>query len=139
LFLSSQSSLTVGNRVLVNGVKSGILRYIGSVEFAQGLFCGVELDEPEGKHDGQVNDIRYEKNELNILISLFLKRYFQCKTNHGVFVPRDKVVLASRERTNVCIVHKKYIHFRKYLDNKTINRSFETSNDTFDDDFIDSK
>jgi dynactin complex subunit len=59
LFISSKSSLTVGNRVLVNGLKSGILRYIGSVKFAQGLFCGVELDEPEGKHDGQVNNVRY--------------------------------------------------------------------------------
>jgi dynactin complex subunit len=47
--------------VLVNGLKSGTLRYIGTVQFAQGLFCGVELDEPDGKHDGQVNDIRYEE------------------------------------------------------------------------------
>jgi dynactin complex subunit len=56
---SSKLSLAVGNRVLVNGLKNGILRYIGSVEFARGLFCGVELDEPDGKHDGQVNNIRY--------------------------------------------------------------------------------
>jgi dynactin complex subunit len=55
---SSKSSLTVGNRVLVNGLKSGTLRYIGPVQFAQGLFCGVELDQPEGKHDGEVKDIR---------------------------------------------------------------------------------
>ncbi len=59
MFISSKSSLIVGNRVLVNGLKNGILRYIGSVKFAEGLFCGVELDEPDGKHDGQVNDIRY--------------------------------------------------------------------------------
>lgn len=50
--------LVVGNRVLVNGIKSGTLRYIGSVKFAQGDFCGVELDQPEGKHDGQVQDVR---------------------------------------------------------------------------------
>ncbi len=55
---SSKSSLAVGNRVLVNGLKSGILRYIGTVQFAQGLFCGVELDQPDGKHDGEVKDIR---------------------------------------------------------------------------------
>ncbi|CAF1246783.1 unnamed protein product [Adineta steineri] len=78
----SKISLTVGDRVLVNGLKIGTLRYKGTVKFAQGLFYGVELDEPEGKHDGQVNDFRY----------------FQCKTNHGVFVPYDKVVLAPRER-----------------------------------------
>ena len=56
--LTSKSSLTVGNRVLVNGLKSGVLRYIGTVQFAQGLFCGVELDQAEGKHDGEVKDIR---------------------------------------------------------------------------------
>ncbi len=56
---SRKLSFTVGNRVLVNGLKSGILRYIGTVQFARGLFCGVELDEPDGKHDGQVNNIRY--------------------------------------------------------------------------------
>jgi dynactin complex subunit len=83
--------LAVGNRVLVNGLKIGTLCYIGTVKFAQGLFYGVELDEPEGKHDGQVNDIRY----------------FQCKTNHGVFVPYDKVVPAPRERTSVGIYYKK--------------------------------
>ncbi len=44
--------------MLVNGLKSGTLRYIGPVQFAQGLFCGVELDQPEGKHDGEVKDIR---------------------------------------------------------------------------------
>lgn len=58
LLISSKSLLPVGSRVLVNGLKSGILRYIGSVEFAEGLFCGVELDEPDGKHDGQVNNTR---------------------------------------------------------------------------------
>ncbi len=59
MFICSKSSLTVGNHVLVNGLKRGILRYIGEVKFAKGLFCGVELDQPDGKHDGQVNDIRY--------------------------------------------------------------------------------
>lgn len=53
-----KSSLTIGNRVLVNGLKIGTLRYIGVVQFAQGIFCGVELDQPDGKHDGQVNDVR---------------------------------------------------------------------------------
>ncbi|CAF0765859.1 unnamed protein product [Adineta ricciae] len=76
-------SFSVGERVLVNGLKIGTLRYAGTVKFASGLFYGVELDEPEGKHDGQVNDFRY----------------FQCKANHGVFVPYDKVILAPRERT----------------------------------------
>ncbi|CAF0744396.1 unnamed protein product [Adineta ricciae] len=81
---NDKPSLTVGSRVLVNGLKGGILRYIGTVQFAQGIFCGVELDQPDGKHDGEVKDIRY----------------FQCALNHGVFVPQDKVVLAPRARAS---------------------------------------
>ncbi|CAF4026455.1 unnamed protein product [Adineta steineri] len=57
---NNKPSLTVGSRVLVNGLKSGTLRYIGIVKFAQGIFCGVELDEPDGKHDGEVKDVRYK-------------------------------------------------------------------------------
>ncbi|CAF3996248.1 unnamed protein product [Rotaria magnacalcarata] len=80
---NNKSTLSVGNRVLVNGLKTGILRYIGTVKFATGSFCGVELDQPEGKHDGQIKDVRY----------------FQCRPNHGVFVPSDKVVVEPRART----------------------------------------
>ncbi|CAF2085137.1 unnamed protein product [Rotaria magnacalcarata] len=79
----TKSLFTVGDRVLINGLKSGTLRYVGAVKFAQGLFCGIELDEPDGKHDGLVNNIRY----------------FQCETNHGIFVPQDKVILAPQGRT----------------------------------------
>ena len=60
IFISSKLLFTVGNRVLVNGLKIGTLRYIGTVKFAKGIFCGVELDEADGKHDGQVNDTRYK-------------------------------------------------------------------------------
>ncbi|CAM4928714.1 unnamed protein product [Rotaria socialis] len=80
---NNKSTLSVGNRVLVNGLKTGILRYIGTVKFATGTFCGVELDQPEGKHDGEIKDVRY----------------FQCRPNHGIFVPSDKVVVEPRART----------------------------------------
>ncbi|CAF4280140.1 unnamed protein product, partial [Rotaria magnacalcarata] len=29
----------------------------------------------------------------------FYERYFQCETNHGIFVPQDKVILAPQGRT----------------------------------------
>jgi hypothetical protein len=51
------------------------------------------------------------KNKNKILIIFcfsFFKRYFQCKTNHGIFVPHDKVVLASRERTYVYLFLLKF-------------------------------
>jgi dynactin complex subunit len=56
----------LGKRVLVNGLYSlllnssflqkghfgGILRYMGPVQGKQGIFFGVELDQPVGKNDG---------------------------------------------------------------------------------------
>ena len=39
--------------------------------------------------------------ERNEHFHLIFQRYFQCKTNHGVFVPHDKVTLAAREQANV--------------------------------------
>lgn len=29
------------------------------------------------------------------------QRYFQCQTNHGIFVPREKVILENRDRIHV--------------------------------------
>ncbi|CAF1372163.1 unnamed protein product, partial [Didymodactylos carnosus] len=77
--LPTNSSLIVGCRVQIGGLKTGILRYVGSVHFAQGQFCGIELDEPDGKHNGEVQNIRY----------------FDCPQNHGVFVPQEKVIVLS--------------------------------------------
>lgn len=50
--------LRIGDRVVVNSAKRGMLkgrvRFIGQTEFANGTWCGVELDEPHGKNDGSV-------------------------------------------------------------------------------------
>lgn len=49
--------LRLGDKVFVNthkGVVPGRLRYLGMVHFAPGQWAGIELDEPAGKHDGQV-------------------------------------------------------------------------------------
>ena len=57
----SQKDLRIGDRVIVSssqGSKTGVLRYVGTTEFALGEWCGVELDEPIGKNDGSVNDKR---------------------------------------------------------------------------------
>lgn len=51
------SSLRLGSRVVVNSVQgllSGILRYLGPSSFASGQWAGVELDEPVGKNDGSM-------------------------------------------------------------------------------------
>ena len=57
--------------------KYGVLRYYGEPEFAPGYWCGVELDQPEGKNNGSLQGIRY----------------FSCDDGFGVFIPLSKVEL----------------------------------------------
>ena len=57
--------------------KYGVLRYFGEPEFAPGYWCGVELDQAEGKNNGSLQGIRY----------------FSCEEGCGVFVPLSKVEL----------------------------------------------
>ncbi|VDK30106.1 unnamed protein product [Gongylonema pulchrum] len=49
----------VGKRVIVGRVGAGTLMYVGPVEGKEGVFCGVELDHPEGKHDGTYQGVQY--------------------------------------------------------------------------------
>ncbi|KAK2150521.1 hypothetical protein LSH36_402g03045 [Paralvinella palmiformis] len=69
------SHLKVGDKVKISGVKTGVVRFYGRTHFADGDWCGIELDEPEGRHDGLIEGTRY----------------FQCKPKHGLFAPIHKV------------------------------------------------
>jgi hypothetical protein len=74
------TAFTIGARVLVGGQKPGRLRYIGSVHFvpdSAGLWCGIELDDPDGLHDGTVDGVRY----------------FTCRDGHGILAPRHRVTV----------------------------------------------
>ncbi|KAF2361557.1 CAP Gly-rich domain [Trinorchestia longiramus] len=89
--LSSYGQLSVGDRVVVNGkgmVRVGVLRHLGRTDFADGLWAGVELDDPVGKNDGSVAG----------------KKYFSCKPLHGLFSPIQCVTkqgsTASTRRTS---------------------------------------
>jgi len=70
-------AFTLGASVLVGGVKPGRLRYIGGVHFVAGQWCGIELDDADGLHDGVVDGVRY----------------FTCRDGHGIFAPRQRVTL----------------------------------------------
>ncbi|KAI8092701.1 dynein associated protein-domain-containing protein [Halteromyces radiatus] len=70
------SDLRPGTRIQVQG-KIGTIRYTGTTSFQTGKWIGIELDEPQGKNSGVVQG----------------KRYFDCRTNHGVFVRPSQVKL----------------------------------------------
>lgn len=76
----SPGHFEVGDRVLVDGLKEGMVGFLGETQFARGLWAGVILGVPEGKNDGSVNGMRY----------------FTCEPNHGIFARPIKLELISR-------------------------------------------
>merc|ERR1712151_1487376 len=55
----------------------GLIRYIGTTQFAPGSWIGVEFDEPVGQCDGSFGG----------------ETYFRCKPFHGVFLRPEEVSL----------------------------------------------
>lgn len=55
------TSASLGKRVMVKGFGGGTLAFLGPVHFAPGTgdWCGIQLDVPDGKTDGQVKGVRY--------------------------------------------------------------------------------
>ncbi|XP_061748251.1 kinesin-like protein KIF13B [Nerophis ophidion] len=72
--------LTEGVHVTIGSSKAGTVRYVGATQFAEGVWAGVELDSPVGKHDGSVGG----------------RRYFQCRAAHGVMVRPDRLTRRDR-------------------------------------------
>ncbi|XP_058254155.1 kinesin-like protein KIF13B isoform X3 [Hemibagrus wyckioides] len=73
--------LRVGENVMVANSKYGTVRYVGHVDFSEGIWVGVELDTPTGKNDGSVEG----------------RQYFRCNPGYGVLVRPDRV---SRRNTS---------------------------------------
>lgn len=67
----------VGKKVCVGNEQFGVLRFVGEVRFNAGLWCGIELEHPVGKHDGFVKGVRY----------------FSCRAGCGIMAPISKVTL----------------------------------------------
>ncbi|XP_067945345.1 CAP-Gly domain-containing linker protein 4-like isoform X2 [Watersipora subatra] len=67
--------ISIGGQVLVNGEKEGRLMFCGRVEFAGGVWAGVELPEGAGRNDGSVDGISY----------------FRCAPLRGLFTPITKI------------------------------------------------
>ncbi|NWV69053.1 CLIP4 protein, partial [Malurus elegans] len=69
------AEIQVGDRVLVVGQRTGIVRFCGTTKFAPGFWCGIELDKPHGKNDGSVGGVQY----------------FSCLPRYGIFAPPSRV------------------------------------------------
>jgi dynactin 1 len=82
----------VGDHVDVNG-RHAIVRFVGTTEFQEGEWVGVEMDMPTGKNNGTVQGVQY----------------FECRDRYGMFVrpfvPRliDRPVAAPPRRPRPAI------------------------------------
>lgn len=81
---SAAANVDVGDRVLVDGQKEGILGFLGETQFARGVWAGVILDLPDGKNDGTVNGVQY----------------FECEQLHGLFTRPQKLKIISKAAAN---------------------------------------
>jgi tubulin-folding cofactor B len=77
------SDLKVGVRVKVEPVterdieRIGTVLYLGSTDFAPGIWVGLQYDEPVGKNDGSVEG----------------RRYFDCRHKYGGFVKPERCLV----------------------------------------------
>lgn len=65
----SSSTLSPGQKIELNDLRIGVVRYVGTTSFQTGEWVGVELEQASGKNDGSVQG----------------KRYFECRPGHGIF------------------------------------------------------
>ncbi|XP_031177160.1 CAP-Gly domain-containing linker protein 4 isoform X2 [Sander lucioperca] len=98
----------LGERVLVVGQRTGVVKFYGKTSFAPGLWLGIELDKPSGKNDGSVGGLRY----------------FSCPPKHGVFAPPSRV---QRIHGSVDCLSELSSSRLSYPFSGTIRRSFSTS------------
>jgi Endonuclease/Exonuclease/phosphatase family 2/C2 domain/CAP-Gly domain len=80
LKVGAQVQIAVGQY----GGRRGMVMYVGELEFARGEWVGISLDQPVGKHDGQVKG----------------KRYFRCPQQHGIFFKPSMLLPVERGSLN---------------------------------------
>ncbi|CAF2613624.1 unnamed protein product [Rotaria sp. Silwood2] len=104
---SSPQQLAVGDRVVVSGSKHGTLKYLGKIHVAEGIWCGIQLDEPMGKNDGSVSG----------------KRYFTCQQRYGLFSPMARVEKATNDMVQSQTIARKASVSSSTNNNRQLQRS----------------
>ncbi|KAF9585026.1 hypothetical protein BGW38_004208, partial [Lunasporangiospora selenospora] len=79
---SQPTEIELGMRVEASG-HLGYVRFLGTTAFAAGRWAGIELDLPQGKNSGIVED----------------QRYFECRPLHGLFVRVTQVRIVTEGTT----------------------------------------
>ncbi|KAJ6243164.1 guanine nucleotide exchange factor [Anaeramoeba flamelloides] len=74
----------INETVTINNLPATI-KYIGATYFADGVWVGLELSTPSGKHDGTLNGIKY----------------FNCKPKHGIFVRESYLETSGKTTTTL--------------------------------------
>ncbi|KAE8450851.1 hypothetical protein EG329_005764 [Mollisiaceae sp. DMI_Dod_QoI] len=74
--------LAVGQTVQLNDGRIAIVRYVGTTDFADGRWVGVELEDDSGKNDGSVKGVAY----------------FDCEMNHGMFLRPQAATVIEQPR-----------------------------------------
>ncbi|GFS39151.1 uncharacterized protein NPIL_558731 [Nephila pilipes] len=107
----------IGQRVCIKGINNGTLRYFGEIIFNDGLWCGIELDEPLGETNGIFNNIRY----------------FTCKDNYGIFVPSNEVTKLSyrEDETNTELYFTSSITVKSDVNYVASNSTFHNAKYSF--------
>ncbi|CAJ0644375.1 10958_t:CDS:2 [Entrophospora sp. SA101] len=75
----SNPDISVGRRIILptKNNSPGTIQFLGETEFAKGIWVGIELDNPVGKNNGTVANIKY----------------FVAVNSHGIFVRPDSILL----------------------------------------------
>lgn len=96
----------IGRKVIIGGTQRGILRYIGETDFDEGEWCGIELEEKIGRHNGTVKGVQY----------------FVCRSGHGLMAPLSKVVLDNSVDYDTRDDYRRHNRLPEYEEGTNMNR-----------------
>jgi hypothetical protein len=85
---SSSLGFPLGGRIIAQSRFIGTVKYVGPTHFKPGDWIGVQLDSPVGKNNGTVGTTKY----------------FECETNHGLFVRPSAIHPYSNDLAASCLI-----------------------------------